>query len=114
MWNVEEGLNQIDKFFHDGDDFVKSGACLGAFFLLAFILFYFISSALSHSDVVQIYVFFRACRCLLSDALHNSQSQRTYLSFSTYIPHTFFHLSVITTTNTNTNRRGHNIQWRTQ
>uniref|UniRef100_A0A7S3HCL3 26S proteasome non-ATPase regulatory subunit 2 n=1 Tax=Spumella elongata TaxID=89044 RepID=A0A7S3HCL3_9STRA len=29
MWNVEEGLNQIDKFFHDGDDFVKSGACLG-------------------------------------------------------------------------------------
>jgi len=31
MWNVEEGLNQIDKFFHDGDDFVKSGACLGTF-----------------------------------------------------------------------------------
>lgn len=29
LWNVEEGLNQIDKFFHDGDDFVKSGACLG-------------------------------------------------------------------------------------
>jgi 26S proteasome regulatory subunit N1 len=29
MWNVEEGLNHIDKFFHDGDDFVKSGACLG-------------------------------------------------------------------------------------
>jgi 26S proteasome regulatory subunit N1 len=29
MWNVEEGLNQIDKFFHDGDDLVKSGACLG-------------------------------------------------------------------------------------
>jgi len=29
MWNVEEGLNQIDKFFHDGDDQVKSGACLG-------------------------------------------------------------------------------------
>ncbi len=30
LWNVEEGLNQIDKYFHDGDDFVKSGACLGA------------------------------------------------------------------------------------
>lgn len=29
MWNVEEGLNHIDKFFHDGDDFVKAGACLG-------------------------------------------------------------------------------------
>ena len=29
MWNVEEGLNHIDKYFHDGDDFVKSGACLG-------------------------------------------------------------------------------------
>ncbi len=34
MWNVEEGLNQIDKFFHDGDDFVKSGACLGTVSLL--------------------------------------------------------------------------------
>lgn len=29
MWNVEEGLNQIDKYFHDSDDFVKAGACLG-------------------------------------------------------------------------------------
>ena len=29
MWNVEEGLNQIDKYFHDGEDFVKAGACLG-------------------------------------------------------------------------------------
>jgi len=28
MWNVEEGLNQIDKYFHDGDDAVKAGACL--------------------------------------------------------------------------------------
>lgn len=39
MWNVEEGLNQIDKFFHDGDDFVKSGACLGTF-SVAFFLSY--------------------------------------------------------------------------
>jgi 26S proteasome regulatory subunit N1 len=29
MWNVEEGLNQIDKYFHNSDDFVKAGACLG-------------------------------------------------------------------------------------
>lgn len=34
LWNVEEGLNQIDKFFHDADDFVKSGACLGECSLL--------------------------------------------------------------------------------
>ena len=33
MWNVEEGLNHIDKFFHDGDDFVKAGACLGRFII---------------------------------------------------------------------------------
>ena len=59
MWNVEEGLNQIDKFFHDGDDFVKSGACLGAFILLAFILFYLHCAAnRGHSHVVQFYQFF--------------------------------------------------------
>jgi 26S proteasome regulatory subunit N1 len=31
MWNVEEGLNQIDKYFHNGDDFVQAGACLGTY-----------------------------------------------------------------------------------
>lgn len=29
MWNVDEGLNQIDKYFHNSEDFVKAGACLG-------------------------------------------------------------------------------------
>ena len=29
MWNVEEGLNQMDKFFSHSDDFIKAGACLG-------------------------------------------------------------------------------------
>lgn len=29
LWNVEEGLNQIDKYFHHSDDFAKAGACLG-------------------------------------------------------------------------------------
>lgn len=29
MWNIEEGLNQIDKFFNTPDEFVKAGACLG-------------------------------------------------------------------------------------
>lgn len=29
MWNVNEGLNQIDKFFHNKEDHIKAGACLG-------------------------------------------------------------------------------------
>jgi 26S proteasome regulatory subunit N1 len=29
LWNVDEGLNQIDKYFHNSEDFVKAGACLG-------------------------------------------------------------------------------------
>lgn len=29
MWNVEEGLNQIDKYFHNSEELVKAGACLG-------------------------------------------------------------------------------------
>ena len=28
LWNIDQGLNQIDKFFHHEDDFIKSGACL--------------------------------------------------------------------------------------
>ena len=28
MWNVDEGLNQIDKFFHNSEDYIKAGACL--------------------------------------------------------------------------------------
>jgi 26S proteasome regulatory subunit N1 len=28
LWNVEEGLNQIDKYFNEGEDGVKAGACL--------------------------------------------------------------------------------------
>lgn len=28
MWNIDEGLNQIDKYFHNSEDFVKAGACL--------------------------------------------------------------------------------------
>jgi 26S proteasome regulatory subunit N1 len=28
LWNVDEGLNQIDKFFHNTEDFIKAGACL--------------------------------------------------------------------------------------
>jgi 26S proteasome regulatory subunit N1 len=29
MWDVDEGLNQLDKYFHHADDFIKAGACLG-------------------------------------------------------------------------------------
>ena len=29
LWNVDEGINQIDKYFHNSEDFVKAGACLG-------------------------------------------------------------------------------------
>lgn len=29
LWNVEEGLNAIDKYFHASDDYIKAGACLG-------------------------------------------------------------------------------------
>ena len=29
LWNVDEGLNQMDKYFHNTEDFVKAGACLG-------------------------------------------------------------------------------------
>lgn len=29
LWNVDEGLNQIDKYFHHNEDFAKAGACLG-------------------------------------------------------------------------------------
>ena len=28
LWNVDEGLNQIDKFFHNSEDYIKAGACL--------------------------------------------------------------------------------------
>lgn len=28
LWNVDEGLNQIDKYFHNSEDYVKAGACL--------------------------------------------------------------------------------------
>jgi 26S proteasome regulatory subunit N1 len=28
LWNVDEGLNQIDKFFHNTEDHIKAGACL--------------------------------------------------------------------------------------
>jgi 26S proteasome regulatory subunit N1 len=28
LWNVDEGLNQIDKFFHNKEDYIKAGACL--------------------------------------------------------------------------------------
>ncbi|TYZ63282.1 hypothetical protein PybrP1_009071 [[Pythium] brassicae (nom. inval.)] len=29
LWNVEEGITQIDKFLYSGDEFVKAGAILG-------------------------------------------------------------------------------------
>lgn len=29
MWNVDEGLNAIDKYFHMNEEFAKAGACLG-------------------------------------------------------------------------------------
>eukprot|EP01006_Ploeotia_vitrea_P026081 TRINITY_DN59051_c3_g1_i1.p1 TRINITY_DN59051_c3_g1~~TRINITY_DN59051_c3_g1_i1.p1 ORF type:complete len:947 (-),score=-30.00 TRINITY_DN59051_c3_g1_i1:112-2952(-) len=29
LWNVEEGLNAIDKYFHASNDYIKAGACLG-------------------------------------------------------------------------------------
>lgn len=29
MWDVDEGLNHLDKYFHHADDFIKAGACLG-------------------------------------------------------------------------------------
>lgn len=28
LWNIDQGLNQIDKFFHQDEDFIKAGACL--------------------------------------------------------------------------------------
>ena len=28
LWNVDEGLNQIDKFFHNNEEYIKAGACL--------------------------------------------------------------------------------------
>jgi 26S proteasome regulatory subunit N1 len=28
LWNVEEGLNQIDKFLHSGEDYIRAGALL--------------------------------------------------------------------------------------
>lgn len=29
LWNVDEGFNQIDKYFHQSDEYIKAGACLG-------------------------------------------------------------------------------------
>ena len=29
LWNVDESLKQIDKYFHHNEDFAKAGACLG-------------------------------------------------------------------------------------
>lgn len=55
MWNVEEGLNHIDKFFHDSDDFVKSGACLGECVVSL--------SSLSPSRTLLTYCVFRCNRC---------------------------------------------------
>ena len=28
LWNIDEGLNQIDKFFHNNEEYIKAGACL--------------------------------------------------------------------------------------
>eukprot|EP00602_Paraphysomonas_sp_CaronLab_P000859 CAMPEP_0185030934 /NCGR_PEP_ID=MMETSP1103-20130426/18094_1 /TAXON_ID=36769 /ORGANISM="Paraphysomonas bandaiensis, Strain Caron Lab Isolate" /LENGTH=894 /DNA_ID=CAMNT_0027566249 /DNA_START=45 /DNA_END=2729 /DNA_ORIENTATION=- len=28
LWNVDGGLNEIDKFFHNREDYIKAGACL--------------------------------------------------------------------------------------
>lgn len=28
LWNVELGLNEIDKFYHSTDDYIRAGACL--------------------------------------------------------------------------------------
>ena len=28
LWNIDQGLNQVDKFFHHPDDYIKAGACL--------------------------------------------------------------------------------------
>jgi 26S proteasome regulatory subunit N1 len=28
LWNVEEGLSQIDRYYHNNDEFVRAGACL--------------------------------------------------------------------------------------
>lgn len=28
LWNIDEGLSQVDKFFHHSDDNIKAGACL--------------------------------------------------------------------------------------
>lgn len=29
LWDVDEGLNQLDKYFHHSEDYIKAGACLG-------------------------------------------------------------------------------------
>jgi 26S proteasome regulatory subunit N1 len=29
LWNVDEGFNQIDKYFHQSDEYIRAGACLG-------------------------------------------------------------------------------------
>lgn len=28
LWNIDEGLNMVDKFFHQPEDYIKAGACL--------------------------------------------------------------------------------------
>ena len=27
LWNIDEGLNQIDKFFHNNEEYINAGAC---------------------------------------------------------------------------------------
>lgn len=29
LWNIDEGLNQIDKYLNNSEDYIKAGACLG-------------------------------------------------------------------------------------
>ena len=28
LWNVDEGLNQIDRYFHNTEEYIRAGACL--------------------------------------------------------------------------------------
>lgn len=58
LWNVEEGINQIDKFLHHNDEFVKAGACLGIGIVS--------SGVRDESD---------ACLALLTDFIESSGNQ---------------------------------------
>ena len=49
LWNVDEGLNQIDKFFHNTEDYIKAGACLAVGIVSSGVSTYFFVSVVCYS-----------------------------------------------------------------